>query len=136
MRFVFGGAYQGKLDYVKETFGIKEEEIYNCTIAEEPQRDEASLPVEIDFGKKVIVHLEAFIINCLRRGMEAKDYLELHKEEWSECIFICTDISSGIVPYEAEQRAWREMTGRTMIYLGKEAEEVTRIFCGIPQRIK
>jgi hypothetical protein len=28
------------------------------------------------------------------------------------------------------------MVGRTLVYLGKEAEEVTRIFCGLPHKIK
>lgn len=125
MHLVFGGAYQGKLDYVKERYDVKETDIYTCSQSE---------PANFDY--KVIEHLEHFVLYCLRNRIEAKDYLEAHKEEWKGSILICNDISSGIVPYEAEQRAWREMTGRTMVYLGKEAEETTRIFCGIPQKLK
>jgi adenosyl cobinamide kinase/adenosyl cobinamide phosphate guanylyltransferase len=33
-------------------------------------------------------------------------------------------------------RDWREMVGRTLTYLGKEAKEVTRVFCGLPQQLK
>jgi len=90
----------------------------------------------IDFSKRAIYHLEDFIRTCQSLKMEAKDYLEAHKEEWQDKIIICTDISAGIVPYEEELRAWREMVGRTLVYLGKEAEEVTRVFCGIPQKLK
>jgi adenosyl cobinamide kinase/adenosyl cobinamide phosphate guanylyltransferase len=33
-------------------------------------------------------------------------------------------------------RAWREMNGRTLLYLAGIAESVERLFCGIPQKIK
>lgn len=134
MHLIFGGAYQGKRDYVKNHYQLKEEDIFSFVNEESG----AGLPkeAEMDFTKKAIDQLEDFILCCVRLGVEATNYLELHKEEWKEMIFICTDISAGIVPCEKELRAWREMAGRTLMYLGKEAEEVTRVFCGIPQKIK
>ena len=51
-------------------------------------------------------------------------------------IIICTDISQGVVPRQKEQRDWREMTGRVMNYLAAEADEVIRIFCGLPHKLK
>ncbi len=121
MHLIFGGAYQGKLDYARERYQIKEEDIFRCSKEEKGAAEPA-----IDFTKKVICGLEDFILSCVQRGIEAREYL----------VFICTDISSGVVPCDEELRAWREMVGRTLIYLGKEAEEVTRIFCGLPQKIK
>jgi len=125
MHLIFGGAYQGKLDYAIGRYGLIESDIYTCSESE-----------EIDFSKKAVNRLEDFVLHCLRHDMEAKDYLKSHQKNWQDKVIICTDLSSGIVPYEAELRAWREMTGRTMVYLGGEAEEVTRMFCGIPQRLK
>ena len=124
MDMIIGGAYQGKLDYAKEHFNVKD--IFTC-------RDDLA---ELDFSKDAIDHLEDFALACVRNGVEAKDYLQSHRQELNDKVIICTDISQGIVPMEPELRALREMTGRAMIYLAKEAETVTRVFCGLGQRIK
>lgn len=42
----------------------------------------------------------------------------------------------GVVPMGAETRAWRQDTGRLTQYLSREAEHVSRIFCGLEQRLK
>ena len=132
MHLIFGGAYQGKLDYVKEHYQLNDQEVFFCSSSD----GECPAGPNIDFTKKAIDRLEDFVMSCVRCGMEAKDYLEANQTEWKDTVFICTDISSGIVPFEKELRAWREMVGRTLMYLGKEADEVTRIFCGLPQKIK
>lgn len=134
MHLIIGGAYQGKLDYAKERYQLGDQDVFFCS-AEEGDGESTSEPY-IDFNMKIIDRLEEFVLCCARCGTEAKDYLESNREKWKDKVIICTDISSGIVPYEKELRAWREMTGRTLVYLGKEAEEVTRIFCGLPQKIK
>ena len=131
MHLIFGGAYQGKLDYARERYQIREEDIFRC-----PKEEKGSAEPAIDFTKKVICGLEDFIFSCVQRGIEAREYLAENRDKWSDKVFICTDISSGVVPCDGELRAWREMVGRTLIYLGKEAEEVTRIFCGLSQKIK
>ncbi len=141
MHLIFGGAYQGKLDYAKERYQLKAEDIYFCGAETDWCSPDLGMgdPVpapEIDFTKKAIDGLEEFVLSCVCSGVEAKAYLKAHREEWKDSIFICTDISSGVVPCDKKQRAWREMVGRTLMYLGKEAEEVTRIFCGLPQTIK
>ena len=51
-------------------------------------------------------------------------------------IWIADDISQGVVPIEADRRAWREAVGRTLLWLGKESDEVHRVFCGLGQRLK
>ena len=33
MILIIGGAYQGKLDYAKEKFGLKDEDIFDCAKA-------------------------------------------------------------------------------------------------------
>lgn len=136
MHLIFGGAYQGKLDYAKERYGVTALDVWDCAI-EGPGGPTGPAPANrINYSKKVIDHLEAFILACVKSGQEAKELLADSKERWSDSVIICADISSGIVPCDAELRAWREMTGRTLMYLGTEAQEVTRIFCGIPQKVK
>ncbi|MCQ4636674.1 bifunctional adenosylcobinamide kinase/adenosylcobinamide-phosphate guanylyltransferase [Anaerovorax odorimutans] len=124
MNVVFGGAYQGKLDYAKEQFHTRE--VFVCS-------DDLA---ELDFSKDTIYRLEDFVLACVKEGKEAADYLRDHRRQLQGKTVICTDISQGIVPMEAEMRALREMTGRAMLYLTKEAESVTRVFCGLGQKIK
>lgn len=73
---------------------------------------------------------------CIRSGKDAVEFLEQHKEEWKDSVFICEDMFCGVVPLGADMRAWREMTGRTCSYLSSEAVKVIRIFCGLEQVLK
>lgn len=139
MHLIFGGAYQGKLEYAKERYGYADQEVYDCALSKDTeitQECDRASANGIDFSKKVIDHLEEFVLSCVRSGHEAKELIARDSELWKDSVIICTDISSGIVPCDTELRAWREMTGRTLMYLGTEASEVTRVFCGIPQQIK
>lgn len=128
MDFIFGGVYQGKLEYVLKSFNLGEEDVYTCD-------KETGIP-EIDFSKKVIYKLEEFTLACVKKGIEAKDYLIENRSNLENKIIICADISQGVVPMVKEIRAWREMNGRTMIYLTNQASNVIRVFCGLPQIIK
>lgn len=124
MKLIIGGAYQGKLDYAKEMFQIKA--VFTC-------REDLA---ELDFTADAIDGLQQFVLACVHQGIEAKEYLTAHRAQLEDKVIICTDISQGIVPIDAHQRAMREMTGRAMVYLAKEADQVIRVFCGLGQTIK
>lgn len=124
MILIIGGAYQGKLDYAKKAYHLEEADIFTCT------------GTEIDFSKRCIQGIEEFTYACLQAGMDPKAYLEAHRAQWQNSIFICRDIFCGVVPMEPEIRAWRQETGRLFQYLTGEAECVHRIFCGLEQRLK
>ncbi len=124
MILIIGGAYQGKLRYAKKAYHLEQTDIFTCT------------GMEIDFSKRCIQGLEEFSYACLQAGGNPKAYLEEHREEWRNSIFICRDIFCGVVPMEPEIRAWRQETGRLCQYLTGEAEHVHRIFCGLEQTLK
>ncbi len=123
MILIFGGAYQGKLEYSQKNFDIKT--ICECSEAAEP-----------DFSKDAVCALEKFVLKCVREGKEAADFFKENKEKWQDKVLIMTDVSQGIVPMDAELRAFREMNGRLMLYLASEADEVIRVFCGIGKKVK
>ncbi len=125
MHLIIGGAYQGKRAYAKERFGVREEEIFTCT-------EERG----IAFGAPCIDRLEEFTLWCVRQGRDAGEIFCAHRAEWADSVLICADIFCGVVPLGADLRAWREMTGRLCASLSAEAESVTRLFCGLPQRLK
>ena len=120
MILIIGGAYQGKLDFAKDTFGITDEEVFICG------------GEEIDFFKRCIYKIEEFTAH----NEDPIGYFEAHREAWQDSILILQDIFCGVVPMGAENRAWRQNTGRLAQYLSKEANQVSRIFCGLEQRLK
>lgn len=123
MILVYGGAYQGKLDYVINTYSVGEEDICRCR--------EEGLP---DFSKRVITDLENFALNCVKSGLEPEK--EILKHDLSDCILVACDISCGIVPTDQAERAWREANGRMITTLASKADSVIRIFCGLPHVLK
>ena len=125
MVLIFGGAYQGKLEYALDNFNMTEKDVFHC-------KEEAVL----DLSFKVISNLENFVMGCVKEEKEAKELLLEYGEALEDKIIIVTDISQGIVPMDPVQRNWREMVGRTMLYLGGRAEKVIRVFCGLGQEIK
>lgn len=118
MVLIIGGAYQGKLDFARETFGITE--AYTCT------------GEQIDFSKSCIYGIEVFAAH----HPDPVDYFESHREEWRNSILIMKDVFCGVVPMGAGNRAWRQRAGRLAQYLSREADRVSRIFCGLEMRLK
>ena len=120
MILIIGGAYQGKLDFAKFQFEITENDIHTCGAG------------EIDFSKRCIYKIEEFTY----LHPDPVDYFKANRKCWENSILICEDIFCGVVPMGAENRAWRQRTGRLCQYLAGEAAQVSRIFCGLEQRLK
>lgn len=122
MVLLIGGAYQGKTAYAKQTYGLRDADIFTC----EGETLNLSVPC--------LRHLERFARACVRAGKEPADVLaglDLHRK-----ILICEDISCGVVPMDAEAREWREAVGRMNAALAAQADTVTRMFCGLPMELK
>lgn len=126
MILIYAGAYQGKLDFARKNFEIKDEDICYCNSDME----------SIDFGKKVIYGLEKFIYGYEKRGQSADEYIRAQLPLMNDKIIICEDISRGLVPMDKLERAWRETNGRVVNAVAAEADEVYTVFCGIESRIK
>lgn len=126
MVLIFGGAYQGKLEYALNTYKLTERDVYHCDME----------TMVIDFDRKVIADLEKFVLACVKEGIDARECLEENLEKLRERIVIFDDISQGVVPMDKTERAWREMAGKCMTYLAQQADEVIRVFCGIGNKVK
>lgn len=124
MVLIIGGAYQGKLDYAKAAFFIADNEVFTCD------------GVEIDFSKRCIYRIEEFTLACVRENIDPMEYFRSRREMWKDSILICRDIFCGVVPLGAQMRCWRQVTGQLCRYLSGEAAQVSRLFCGLEQRLK
>ena len=119
MDLIIGGAYQGKLEYAKDKYGITEADVFVC-----------SEDKDIDLTKRCIYHYELYLMHCYRNGETPVS------EFGSDSIVIMNDIFCGVVPIDKEIRGWREFSGRAAGALTEKADHVTRIFCGLPQELK
>ena len=130
MKLIFGGAYQGKLEYALKKYNISEDDVFTCS----------DKLIEIDLSKRIINGLEKFSWACENAGKNPEtiliEILDSHQDIADDIIFISEDISCGIVPMDKVERSWRENHGRMMIELASRCNSVERIFCGIPMKIK
>ncbi|MCL2362396.1 MAG: bifunctional adenosylcobinamide kinase/adenosylcobinamide-phosphate guanylyltransferase [Defluviitaleaceae bacterium] len=123
MIIIIGGAYQGKLAYALERFNLTEEDVYACN-------DEETVMPQ---GKRIINGLEKWLLALVRNDVGIPDNFI---NNCKDTIIICNDISCGVVPVDRVLRRWREAVGRALGALAQQSDEVVRLFCGIPTRIK
>ncbi len=128
MILVFGGAYNGKLDFVKEKFNIHNDDVFNVN---DDLKD-----LEIDYSKKVINKFHKLTYKFSLENKNLLQFIIENKELFKDKIIISDDISEGIVPLKKEDRTWRESNGKCLQYISKNSSEVFRVFCGIPMVIK
>lgn len=124
MKLIIGGAYQGKREFAKAAFHLEESDIFTCT------------GEKIDFSAPCIDRIEEFTLSCVKAGKDPVALFQAHRAQWEGAVLICQDIFCGVVPLEAELRQWRQVTGQLCQYLTKNAERVSRVFCGLEQRLK
>ena len=125
MVLIIGGRYQGKLDFARTRFSLSDADIQICT-------EETDAP---DARHRCIAYLDLYALNRVHACVDPLvELMEMTRRE--DAIFIVTDISCGVVPVDDVARAWREANGRMTTALARECDEVWRLFCGIPQRLK
>jgi len=126
MILIIGGSYQGKLDFAQQRFGLSDDEIQVCD-----ENTDA-----LDLSRRCVAGIDRFALNRVRSGLEPAEALGTDPGLYKDVIFIANDISGGVVPMDPVLRAWREACGRMNMKLAGQADEVWRVFCGIPQRLK
>lgn len=107
MIFVTGPLYSGKKDYVRQRFGWSEQELARHAVWDVQQQ--AAQETDLD---------------ALCDRLAAFD------------VVIATEVGGGVVPVDKDERAAREAAGRLACLLAQRAEQVVRVFCGIPTVLK
>ena len=132
MKLVIGGYAQGKLDYA-----IAGNRLTDFCVVEGKLPDAEQWKDEINNGKTVIVnHFHEWMRERILQGKDPEqEILEFVKNN-PNSIVISDEIGNGIVPLDSFEREYRERTGRILVNLAKQADEVVRVICGIGQRIK
>lgn len=140
MHFVTGGAFNGKLAWVKNFYKLQEnnEEIYRFY-----RKDEKKL----NFTEKktiVLSGLEFFLKNYEKSDTGRRQFQQQLYEwiEWEkndkerQLILIGTDMSKGVVPMNKEDRLFRDFVGWCYQDVVRKANRVDIIWYGINETIK
>ena len=124
MIVIFGGSYNGKINYCREKYKCNSSEFFYCNNE------------NLVFDKKVICGLHIFVKSCVEKNINAVDYLKENIHKLKDKIIISDEINSGVVPVGKENRVYREKCGQSLQLLCKSADEVYRIFFGLEEKLK
>lgn len=117
---LIGGAYQGKFDYACRTFHLTESDFLPHADVHQPQAWAQA---------KAVNDLHLLLRDS---SVDPKMLLPLLKGK----VIICDEIGGGIVPADAEARAWRETVGRLCCDIAEFADHIERIYMGMSTLIK
>ena len=159
MRLIIGGYAQGKLAYAKkqmekegkqEILVLEGQDLFHPSLHGHPLPDPKAFcgstsavtqaDVKENLPEAVIInHLHLYIRKFHSREEALDGILSLisqYEEMEAEVLVLCDELGCGIVPAVQEERDWRENTGRILCVLAARAQTVTRLFCGIAQKLK
>ncbi|WP_367566066.1 bifunctional adenosylcobinamide kinase/adenosylcobinamide-phosphate guanylyltransferase [Lacrimispora sp.] len=129
MILITGGAWQGKLDFAIELASEKGKD--GSKVAEG-----AADSFESAFDSFIIHGFHEYIRRILEEGKSVDSFIDSIAEQNPDVIIISNELGCGIVPMNPKDRQWREVSGRASVRLAGISEEVYRLVCGIPSRIK
>lgn len=126
MRFIIGGAHQGKTDFAVKKYGLSTAEI----------ADGETVDIHGITNFKCVKNYHLLIKKILKNGEDPIEFTEKIIAENPDMIIIMNEIGGGIIPIEKSERIWREQVGSVGCMLAENAESVERIVCGICTKIK
>ena len=138
MDLIIGGYAQNKTEYAKKEYS--DAILYeNLDI----NRIIINLKEENSARNIIINNLQLVIKELLSAGMKSEEVWQEIKNRilkleghGANLILISDEIGGGIVPMDAFDREWREVTWLILCRLAEQAQKVVRIVMGLPQIIK
>lgn len=149
MEVYFGGAFQGKLEYVLEKKGcLKVADGACCSLKD---IKEAQVLNHLHLYIKRLMNKEGAAYNTTVYDTIMDDAIaddtiaeitpvaEIINDIYEanpDIILICDEVGGGIVPLKKEDRIYREAVGRALCCAVKKSDRVERVMCGIGQCLK
>ncbi len=87
-------------------------------------------------GALIIADFHEEVRRALASGRDARQFAAETVRDHPDAVIVADEVGCGVVPIEAEQRAYREAVGRALCVIAQAADSVTRVVCGIGVRIK
>lgn len=144
MRMIIGGTAQGKLVFAKELAMnsitsrnsqadevVTQQDLDQCSIV-----DETYTRIEELYEATIINHFHLIVRRLISEDVDITEVVDQIFLRNPQVILVSTEIGYGIVPIDQFERTYREQIGRICCIIANRAQEVYRITCGIPMRIK
>ncbi|MBQ9010710.1 MAG: bifunctional adenosylcobinamide kinase/adenosylcobinamide-phosphate guanylyltransferase [Clostridia bacterium] len=77
-----------------------------------------------------------YIRSLMNNGEDISTTLQAFCRNHPDAVIVSDEIGCGLVPMDPREREWRQVTGRALCMIAGESDLVTRVICGIGQRIK
>lgn len=129
MKLIVGGAWQGKLSYALQLANIDTDD--RKKVAEG-----ATDPSEAALECTIIHNFHEYVRRQLKEEKDPDQLIGEIVDHNPDVIITMNELGCGIVPEDPFDRRWRESAGRAAVKLAKHSDEVYRMVCGIPARIK
>ncbi|MCD7765799.1 MAG: bifunctional adenosylcobinamide kinase/adenosylcobinamide-phosphate guanylyltransferase [Lachnospiraceae bacterium] len=154
MKLIIGGAFQGKLEFARKTYGTEDGWIdgRNCELSEimtcrgvhhfheyirrllntddQPQQ---TMP---QMSSRAASFFTGASENLSTLEQQAKAFTDWLYRSNPELLVVSTELGYGVVPMESDDRLWREAVGRVCTCLASDSDEVVRVVCGIGMWLK
>lgn len=117
MKLILGGQFSGKhafaasLGFAQEDFGAS-------------------------FAAPVLDSLNRWVQDQMQAGKDVLSSCAAELNKHPDAVVLCTEVGCGVVPMERAERDYREYVGRCAALAAGQAEEVYRLYAGIPTKIK
>lgn len=85
---------------------------------------------------EIIADFHELVRTWLADGLDAQAQTATLLREHPAAVIVSDEVGCGVVPMGRENRFWREQVGRAQCLIAADAEQVTRVLCGIGVRIK
>lgn len=109
MKLYIGGAFQGQ--------------------AELARQDNPGAECYFDFHEMIRQ-------KAVKEGRDPREFARQFCREHPDAVIIANEVGAGVVPVQAEERAFREAVGRALCIIAQQSSHVIRCVCGIGVRIK
>ncbi len=140
MKLITGGAYQGKLAYAKERYGVQDGWIDGRTCGTEEILTCSGIHHFHEYVKRMLQDEQSTfgLKNDSLIGLEeqAQSFADRLCGENPEILIVSSELGYGVVPMEKQDRMWREAVGRICTCIAAKSEEVIRVVCGVGVRLK
>jgi len=126
MILIVGGSCQGKAEYARR-LAVKEMDGQTA--------DGSADSWSQVLNRSYLLNFHGFIRQVMEAGLNPDAFTEQVCGKEPRIVTL-DEVGCGIVPMEKKERDYREAVGRAGQILAAQADEVYRIICGIPVRIK
>ena len=126
MEMIIGGAFQGKKEYAKFRFELKDEDMTDGALAS----------FEEIFQCRCMYHFHEWVKKGLKENWDFQGLEDRLLASNPRILLITNELGCGVVPIDAFDRNYRETTGRICTRIAAKSNQVIRVVCGIGTVIK